>query len=129
MKNRGFTLVELLAVIVILGILLTLATTNVFGVLNNSKKGISDYTRTQIEDAANLYATDNTDNDCTNTCTFRGKTKIITALGTYFPDMETKCDIPDDAVVEIVQTPVNPEDDFKGGEVTVEISDDIVCQK
>lgn len=129
MKNRGFTLVELLAVIVILGILLTLATTNVFGVLNNSKKGISDYTRTQIEDAANLYATDN---DCTATCTFEGKTgktNIITALGTYFPDMETKCDIPDDAVVKIVQTPVNPEDDFKGGEVTVEISDDIVCQK
>jgi len=39
MKKKGFTLIELLAVIVILAILMLVAGSNVFGILDNARKG------------------------------------------------------------------------------------------
>ena len=38
MKNKGFTLVELLAMLVVLGVLMTVAIPNIAGILNNQKK-------------------------------------------------------------------------------------------
>ena len=40
MKNKGFTLVELLAVIVILAIIMIIAVPNVTEAMNNSKKNL-----------------------------------------------------------------------------------------
>lgn len=56
MKNRnGFTLVELLAVIVLLGIIIVLVTPNVTKNLDDSKKGIESLEIKSLEDAAKLY--------------------------------------------------------------------------
>ena len=38
-NNKGFTLIELLAVIVILAILMLVASTNVFNILDNARRG------------------------------------------------------------------------------------------
>lgn len=50
MKNKGFTLVELLAVIVILGVLLTIGTISITAIINNSRK------QTFVDSAKNFIA-------------------------------------------------------------------------
>lgn len=50
-KNSGFTLVELLAVITVLGLLLTLAVPKMNGIINNSKKS------TFLGEAQSVYRT------------------------------------------------------------------------
>ena len=57
-NNKGFTLVELLAVIVIMGILLLVAIPGVFGVSNNIKANAYRKKVTDIEAAAKLYGQD-----------------------------------------------------------------------
>lgn len=53
MKNRkGFTLVELLAVIVILSIVLIIATPNILKALNASKETLNDIDKKNLQDAA-----------------------------------------------------------------------------
>ena len=54
--KKGFTLVELLAVIAILGILLTVSGTAVFAVLNSSKEKLLAEQIKGLEDAAISYA-------------------------------------------------------------------------
>ena len=56
MKNKGFTLVELLAVITVLGILLTLAATNVYKYINDSKVKSVTIARNSLNDASVSYA-------------------------------------------------------------------------
>ncbi len=55
MRNKGFTLMELLAVIIILGVLLTITILSVNSILNDSKKSLSNVQRKQIEAAAEIY--------------------------------------------------------------------------
>lgn len=56
MKRKGFTLVELLAVIVVLAILVTVATPNVLGILRKQKDNTTDIVVTNLKDAAISYA-------------------------------------------------------------------------
>ncbi len=55
MKNKGFTLVELLAVIIILGLLLLITMISVNSILNSSKESLSETQKKRLEDAAEVY--------------------------------------------------------------------------
>lgn len=55
MKKSGFTLVELLAVIVILGLLSAMVVTSVITILNNSKKDAYELLILEIRNAAKDY--------------------------------------------------------------------------
>ena len=54
MNKKGFTLVEVLAVLVILSLLLILTIPSIRDALTNGKKKINDINKKQIEDAAKI---------------------------------------------------------------------------
>jgi len=66
MKNKAFTLPELLAVIVILGLLVTIAGVNIANVMNTSKRQTNEMILKNAEDAALTYALNSMfiPNDC-----------------------------------------------------------------
>ncbi len=70
MNKKGFTLVELLAVIVILGILISLAVPSVFSVLDNSKNKINDAKQKEYESLARIWGNDFADSLSNNQCYF-----------------------------------------------------------
>ncbi len=55
MKNRGFTLIELVAVVIILGIIALVTTPIVIGVLNTSKESLSSEQKLAIENGARAW--------------------------------------------------------------------------
>lgn len=59
MKDKGFTLVELLAVVIILALLALLTSTSVTKIVKNSKKELSDTQIKLIESAAKTWGADN----------------------------------------------------------------------
>ena len=58
MNKKGFTLVELLAVIIILALLLTITATKGFGIFNNTKGSIKSQNINAIKEAVNVLMTD-----------------------------------------------------------------------
>ena len=54
-KNSGFTIVELLAVIVILAILITIASVSVISVINKSREKMSQEIRGNLKETAISY--------------------------------------------------------------------------
>ncbi len=58
MKNKGFTLVELLAVISIIGVVAILVMPTMLGALSNGKKMLSKYDLEGVIDAGKMYITD-----------------------------------------------------------------------
>lgn len=59
MKKKGFTLVELIAVLVVMGILLTLTLPSVFNTLDRKKNNSHNHIIEELESAAKLYVTQN----------------------------------------------------------------------
>ena len=59
MNNRGFTLVEMLATVVILGIVMGIATYGVIGVINSSKEKSEDVFVSKLENVIQTYISDN----------------------------------------------------------------------
>lgn len=55
-SKKGFTLVELLAVIVILGLIAVIASPLVLGTINSSKESLSKEQKNRIIEAAKIYA-------------------------------------------------------------------------
>ena len=51
MNKKGFTLVELLAVIIVLSLLVTIVATNGFGAFNKTKNKIDDYNLSVLKEA------------------------------------------------------------------------------
>jgi type IV pilus assembly protein PilA len=58
-KQKGMTLVELLAVIVILGIVAAIGTVAIGGIIKNSRVNADNATMDMIEEAARLWVIDN----------------------------------------------------------------------
>ena len=58
-NKKGFTVVELLAVIVVLAIVITIATSSALGILNKAREGTSREMRGSLADIALTYAIDN----------------------------------------------------------------------
>lgn len=58
-NKKGFTLVELLAVIVVLAIIITVASSSVFAIINHIKKETSEEMRKSLGDIAITYVLDN----------------------------------------------------------------------
>lgn len=59
MKKEGFTLVELIAVIILLGLLSLIVSIPVSKIIKNTRKSLNDNQKEQIKLAASLWATDN----------------------------------------------------------------------
>lgn len=59
MNKKGFTLVELLAVIVLLGLVALIAAPAITGIIKQSKENLSDSQKASIELSAKNWATDN----------------------------------------------------------------------
>ena len=58
MNKKGFTMVELIAVISILGLVMTIVATNGFGVLETSKKRIKEDAIKEVAEGAKVFLTD-----------------------------------------------------------------------
>ena len=54
MDKKGFTLVEILAILVIMSLIFALVYPNIQDALNNSKKAISELNKKQIEDSVKI---------------------------------------------------------------------------
>ena len=60
MKNsKGFTLVELIAIIILLGAIVTITYTSVSGILNRQKRKVFEESLNGIIDSATIYVTEN----------------------------------------------------------------------
>ena len=62
-RNKGFTLTELLAVIIILGIIITIVTRSVISNMNESKKRVRFLAAKEIVEMADAYMTINGKNE------------------------------------------------------------------
>ncbi len=64
MKKNGFTLVELLAVIVILAVIALITVPIINGTINDSKDRLSDEQYSRVRDAVKTYTAKNVSEDC-----------------------------------------------------------------
>lgn len=74
MNKKGFTLVELLAVIVLLAIITTIAVTSMSAIHNNSLKKLLETKIEQIESAAIIYGQENPNELTEKNCVVDGVT-------------------------------------------------------
>ena len=58
MNKKGFTLAELLGVIVVLSIIITMATISVVSIINRSKNRINSENEKTLKEAAKMYVQD-----------------------------------------------------------------------
>ena len=88
MNKKGFTLVELLAVIVLLGLIALIASPAITGIIKKSKESLSNSQKQSIEMSAKNWATDNMDKLPTN-----GKcinVRLATLQSGGYADLEIK---------------------------------------
>lgn len=88
MNKKGFTLVELLAVIVILGLVITIVGTKGFGAFDNTKKAITRQNINAIKESAKVYLTDVIYCDDDIDTDFVNETKKSLSLDEYVKNCE-----------------------------------------
>ena len=104
MNKKGFTLVELLAVIIILSLLVLITSTSVTKVLKDSKNKLSSAQIGLIESAAKAWSADNLENmSDTETCQYLTvkDLKLYGLLSDGLKDPKNSKDIPDDVKIKI----------------------------
>ena len=94
MKNNGFTLTELLAVITILAIIALITVPNVVGNVNNYRDKLNDTQLKNIESAAKIWGSDNLyilpdDSDSNNTCYYNNIDSCEEHYKTLIVDLQT----------------------------------------
>ena len=107
MNNKGFTLVELLAVIIILSLLALLTSTAVTKVLKDSKDDLSKTQFSAIKSAAEVWGADNL-----NKLPSDGECKYLTLkdlkdyglMSSNVSDPNTNKEIPDDLKIKITSS-------------------------
>ena len=88
MNKKGFTLVELLAVIVLLGLIALIAAPAITGIIKQSKDSLSDSQKQSIEMSAKNWATDNMGKlPSSGNCIL---VKLTTLQGGGYADLEIK---------------------------------------
>ncbi|MGM9835044.1 MAG: type II secretion system protein [Bacilli bacterium] len=105
MKKNGFTLVELLAVIVVLAALIVLAVPNVMKIVNKQEQKLTDQAMKNLGDAAVSYTLENifltkcadgfeptsVNSTSNNRCTIKLSVKTIVESD-FFDDKKASCD-------------------------------------
>ena len=62
MKNKGFTLVELLAVIIVMSVIAAIVVTSAYSIVKSNRDEQYDVLITEIKQAVRLYLNDNYEN-------------------------------------------------------------------
>lgn len=83
MNKEGFTLVELLAVIVLLGLVLVITMTNGFGIFNKAKGGINQIEENNLIEAAKVFLVD-VENEFVTTGFDNNKIRVVCEDGSCF---------------------------------------------
>lgn len=87
MKNKGFTIVELLAVIVILSVVLLVSVPAVFNIISSSRESISEEQKTAIVSAARSWGISNlypVKEDSTVNVYRKGEFDVLVPIGSRF---------------------------------------------
>ena len=108
MKKKGFTLVELLAVIVILAVIILIATPMILGVIEKTKKSAFEQSLNGVIKGAELYQTQSLINNNLNECryySFGSDVEDITVIDnkTYYPlkELNLKGELPTEGELQI----------------------------
>ena len=108
MKKKGFTLVELLAVIVILAVVSLIATPMILGVIEKTKKSAFEQSLNGVIKGAELYQTQSLINNNLNECryySFGSDVEDITVIDnkTYYPlkELNLKGELPTEGELQI----------------------------
>ncbi len=116
--KRGFTLIEMLAVIIIIGLISTLVAPAVINQISNSRKEVSDVTKSMIFSSAELYMTSH-ENDYPKLSgnTYCIKLEVIASQGnlsTPIKDYASGKEIP---LTKVVKTKVNNYNEYDNFEL------------
>ena len=92
MNKKGFTLVELLAVIIILGLLITITTTSVLSVTKETKAKMKETQLESLLDASDEYINDVIDGNASITPQVSGASEATSYSGYKFLEYVGSCD-------------------------------------
>ncbi len=109
-NNLGFTLVELIATIVILALVMGISTYSISAIINNAKEKNYELLINNIKDAAETYYQECKYNEYTNDMGITCSSDSITTLGDLVMYGYLKSNDPDSSSSQKIVNPKNDED-------------------